>query len=132
MEENLESYDWLESEERLIHEENSLILSDREHGKKAEIGFYSGTDSFGNPFLFLDSINSYKPGEGNFSRLFAHLKSKSMERRLEYFLLEVDYSNDRAIEIYESLGFYSLGDRDFISENTDRILLRKDLLFDGE
>jgi ribosomal protein S18 acetylase RimI-like enzyme len=44
----------------------------------------------------------------------------------------VDSDNDYAISIYEYLGFYSLGDMDFISENIDRIFMRKDLLFDCE
>ncbi len=99
MDKNLD-YDWLKKGEELISEDNSLTLWDQEFGKKVEIGFYRDRNSFGSEFLFLTSIVSYRPGERNFSRLFAHLRLTSTERGLEYFLLEVDYDNDEAIEIY--------------------------------
>ena len=116
----------------IVEEENCLTLNDGENCKKGYIQFYQDVDGFGYQFTFLDYAESHCPGEGNFSILFNKLEFIARKKKSEYILLMVDSDNDDAISIYEYLGFYSLGDMDLISENIDRIFMRKDLLFDCE
>jgi ribosomal protein S18 acetylase RimI-like enzyme len=121
----------LEKEENfleIIEEEDCLTLKDKE-SCKGYIQFHQDVDRFGYEFTFLDYTESYSPGEGHFSVLFDKFESIAGKQNSEYILLMVDFENDNAISIYQHFGFYSLGDLDIISENIDRIFMRKDLLF---
>jgi hypothetical protein len=113
--------------ETVILEEDCLKVFQNGH-TKAYIQFYEDIDSSNNSFIMLQCVRSYKESKGYFTLLLKKLETLAKKRNNNYLFLEVDYKNERAISVYESLGFYSLGPEETISENIDRILMRKDLL----
>ena len=117
---------------KITEEENCLILCGEDDENKGYIQFYDDKDESGYSFTFIEEVESYYPGEGNFSILFKKLKSVARKQKSKYLLLTVDSCNSHAILIYQHLGFYFLREEDLHSGNVDEILMRKDLLFDGE
>jgi hypothetical protein len=115
------------SSEIVCEEDNYLSVKDKNGFEKANLSFYFDEDLFGERYLWLNSIESKKSGEGYFSLLFDKVKSLANKNNASHMLLQVDSYNDRAVSIYESLGFYSLGEFETVSENIDRITMRKDL-----
>jgi GNAT superfamily N-acetyltransferase len=116
---------------KIIEDETCLTLVDKDNHEKGDVQFYYNKDGLGYPFAFLESAFSKNPGQGHFRILFNRLESIARREGAEYILLTVDFDNDHAIEIYEHLGFYSLGNQETSAENIDRIFMRKDL-FDCE
>ena len=116
----------------IAEEENCLTLCDEEGNSKGYIQFYEDVDESGYSFTFIEEVESYSPGEGNFSVLFGKLEAIAHKKHSEHLLLMVDLNNEHAISIYQHLGFYRIGEEDLFPEDLDRVFMRKDLSFDGE
>lgn len=114
--------------EIIVQEDNYLSLQDRKGKEKAYIEFRLGTDCFENKFVWLIHTESFCEGEGNFKKLFLKLESIGKKSKAQYIKLEVDYCKDRVISIYNHLGFSQLAPIETISENIDRIEMRKELI----
>jgi hypothetical protein len=112
----------------IIHEEeNYLSLQDKCGKEIAYLEFYFKTDGFGKKFIWLEQTESFCEGKGYFKGLFNKLKLIGKKEGASCIRLEVDYKNERAISIYAYLGFYEIGPVETISENIDRIEMRKDI-----
>ncbi len=109
--------------------ENHLKIFDENEREKAYIEFYFDIGCMEEKFIQLNKAESFEEGKGHFKRLFKRLKKIGKREKAECILLEVDYSNDRAISIYEYLGFYQIGEINSCSDNIDRIKMRKDLYY---
>jgi len=119
--------------QEIIIKDNYLKFVDKEGNEKSYIQFYMGRDSFNKLFVTLQYTESHDEGKGYFRCLFNRLECLVYDNYASYIFLEVDFNNEKAISIYEHLGFYSLGPINTISENIDRIFMRKDLnLFYGK
>ena len=119
----------LDNRVEIAVEENCLTLCDEDGNNKGYIQFYEDVDESGYAFTFIEEVESYYSGEGNFSVLFNKLEAISRKKHSGHLLLMVDLNNEHAISIYQHLGFYPLGEEDLSS---DRVFMRKDLSFDGE
>ena len=92
----------------------------------ADANFYFDRDSFSERFLWLNEIECYERKKGHFYRLFDFVKKQAVEGNATNIRLEVDNHNP-AVFKFESVGFYSIGEEDILSENINRTLMRYDL-----
>jgi hypothetical protein len=110
-----------------VHLKDNCLYYSEEGETKAYLQFYNDRDCFGNPFIMIDKTESYEQGKGYFSLLLDKLEDIAKKKEFLHLTLEVDYHNTHAISVYESKGFYSLGPLETLAENTDRIIMRKDI-----
>ncbi|MBU2562475.1 MAG: hypothetical protein KKF68_02320 [Nanoarchaeota archaeon] len=81
------------------------------------------TDERGVPFVMIQRVESSVDGNSYLRTLYSKFENTMKKKDVDYILLEVDEMNDRAISLYESLGFVVSGQ----SFEEERIFMRKDL-----
>jgi RimJ/RimL family protein N-acetyltransferase len=114
----------------ISEEEGHLSLINTEGCELACIDFHNDNDMFGEPVIYMNYALSGESGRGNFGALFKRLRRIARESGAKYIELEVDEDNDRAIGIYEHVGFELLGTVPNVSGNFDRFLMRKNMDYD--
>jgi len=101
-----------------------LLIEDDEHSLIGRL-LYEMRDMGGRSFLVVHEVEvmpEYE-GRGYASALLKRAEQIALRNRLDALFLEVDRHNQRAIELFEGLGFKEVGAR--TEPNVDRILMVK-------
>jgi len=105
--------------------ENSFTLIDKNTNEDiACLSFCEGMNRTDSSYSCLYNVNSFEENNGNFRYLFDRYEKLAKQKRYSHILLEVEETNQRAISIYEHLGFYFSGN---VEDGKGMIFMRKDL-----
>lgn len=108
---------------RVVEEEGELKVLDCLENCLA-YAFISSRGSI----LFIDWVQSYVEGQGYLEMLIDRAERIARKQRARAIMLEVDQTNERAYRAFSWNGFYEIPTQENISDNTDRVLMQRDII----